>query len=381
MNRFRSAWLFVAAAAALALGQAQPPPPLVSPEVHADNRVTFRVRAPNAVAVDVAREGAPRLPMQKGDRDVWSVTTDPLAPDIYGYVFVVDGVARTDPANPDLKPNLLNVQSLVHVPGPSALPWEVNAVPHGSIHHHFYRSATVGDERDYYVYTPPAYDPASRRFYPVLYLLHGFSDDASAWTAVGRAHVMLDNLIAQAKATPMVVVMPLGYGTPTGHPPDRPVDLQLREQLSAKVRGALLSEVMPQVERTYRVSSDRGSRAIAGLSMGGAQALTIGLNGLDRFAWIGSFSGALVAMRGGSDDFAAIFPSLSRSANGRVRLLWIACGTEDRLIDESRKVRAWLTAQGITHAGIETAGAHTWMVWRRNLAEFAALLFKAGGSS
>ena len=190
-----------------------PAAPLVSPEVHSDGSVTFRFRAPNANEVKLAREGAEPEAMQKDAQGVWSITTEPLAPDYYGYSFVADGVHLIDPSNPLLKPNLLATESMVHVPGPSSLPWELNDVRHGEIHHHFYRSSVADDERDYYVYTPPNYDPAAKKKYPVLYLLHGYSDDASGWTAVGRANVILDNLIAQNKAKPMIVVMPLGYGT------------------------------------------------------------------------------------------------------------------------------------------------------------------------
>jgi len=350
-----------------------PPPPLQSPEVQTGNRVTFRFRDPNAKEVLLAREGAPRVPMQRDEQGVWSVTTDPLEPDYYGYVFVADGVSLIDPYNPAMKPNLLNAQSVVHVPGPGSLPWETNDFPHGTIHHHFYRSGVVGDDRDYYVYTPPGYDPGARKLYPVLYLLHGFSDDASGWSAVGRAHVILDNLIAQGKAKPMLIVMTLGYGAPEivsrSAPPLR--DPALRQRNVDKFRDALFTEVIPQVEKTYRVSSDRNARAIAGLSMGGAESLQVGLNALDRFAWIGAFSSG-----GLNEDFNAAFPNLDAKANGKLRLLWIACGTDDRLIEVNRKFRDWLKSRDIRHTPIETAGAHTWMVWRRNLAEFASLLFQ-----
>jgi enterochelin esterase family protein len=179
---------------------------LVSPQVHPDNRVTFLLRAPNAQNVMLTREGGAQTAMQKNDEGVWSVTTDPIEPDIYGYAFVADGVTLFDPSNPLMKSNLLYTQSLLHVPGPASLPWEVNDVLHGVVHHHRYTSTVVGDKRDFYVYTPPGYDPKSETAYPVLYLLHGFSDDASAWTTVGRAEIILDNLIAQGKAKPMLVV-------------------------------------------------------------------------------------------------------------------------------------------------------------------------------
>src|SRR6266849_6359342 len=155
----------------------RPPAALVSPEVHSDGSVTFRFRAPNAVDVKLAREGAEPVSMQKGAQGVWKVTTARLAPDYYGYSFLADGVRLIDPQNPLLVPNLLTPASAVHVPGPSSLPWELNDVPHGEIRHHFYRSKVAKDDRDYYVYTPPGYDPGTKKTYPVLYRLHGLSDD------------------------------------------------------------------------------------------------------------------------------------------------------------------------------------------------------------
>src|SRR5215471_9573130 len=191
---------------------AQTPARLVSPEVRSDGHVTFRFRSPNAAKVELSLEGQRHpTPMQKNDQGVWSVTIGPLEPDFYGYAFVEDGLELVDPSNPLLKPNLLTQESEVHVPG-SGLPWEVADILHGAVHHHFYPSKIAADDRDLFVYTPPGYDPSNQREYPVLYLLHGFSDDSSGWTAVGRANVILDNLISEGKAKPMIVVMPLGYG-------------------------------------------------------------------------------------------------------------------------------------------------------------------------
>jgi len=354
---------------------AQPPPEpprLVSPEVHADNSVTFRFLAPNAIEVKLDLEGTEPLPMKKDTQGVWRVTTAPLTPDYYGYSFLADGARCMDPSNALLVPNLLTPANALWVPGGASLPWEVNDVPHGEIHHHFYKSIAAGDQRDFYVYTPPGYDPASKKTYPVLYLLHGFSDDASGWTAVGHMNVIFDNLIALGKVKPMIVVMPLGYGTMEyvragwGNS-----DQNMRARNLTKFREALLTEVMPLVEGEYRITSDRNSRAIAGLSMGGMESLATGLNHLDKFAWIGAFSSG-----GFPDDFQTSFPSLDAKANQQIRLLWIACGTEDHLITPNRKLREWLKSKGINHTDIETPGMHTWMVWRRNLAEFAALLFR-----
>lgn len=355
----------------------QAPPMIISPEVQSDNRVVFRFRDPNAKAVSVALEGAKEpLPMQKDDDGVWSITTEPLEPDYYGYSFVADGVNLINPSNSLMKPNLLNTQSMVHVSGPASLPWEINDVPHGVIHHHFYKSGIVGDQRDYYVYTPPNYDPNGKERYPVLYLLHGYSDEANAWTAVGRANVILDNLIAQGKAQPMLVVMPLGYGAPE-IVQRTPVfaasfrDASLRQRNWDRFRDSLLEEVIPAVESVYRVKNDRDSRAIAGLSMGGAESLLVGLNALDHFAWIGAFSSG-----GLGDDFDKAFPKLDAKANSQLRLLWIACGTDDRLLDINRKLRDWLKAKGIQKTDVETPGIHSWQVWRRNLTTFAPLLFQ-----
>jgi enterochelin esterase family protein len=350
------------------------------PEVHPDLRVTFRFRAPNAKEVFLVREGAARLPMQKDGQGVWSVTTDPLEPDLYGYSFVADGVGLMDPTNPLIKPNLLGPQSVVYVPGPATLPWEITPVPHGAIDHHFYRSTVIGDERDFYVYTPPGYDPRAGKRYPVLYLLHGYSDDASGWTAVGRAHIILDNLIAQGKAKPMVVVMPLGYGAPEivmGNGSGRR-DPGIGQRNFDKFTQALISEVIPEVEKSYRVIKDRNARAITGLSMGGGESLTTGLNHLDTFAWIGSFSGAVI-MAG--NDYPKLFPTLDSRSGSRIRLLWIACGTDDGLLAPNRKFEEWLKSKGTPFTQIETPGAHTWMVWRRNLANFVPLLFQEKSSS
>jgi enterochelin esterase-like enzyme len=349
------------------------PAPIVSPEISSDHRVTFRLRAPNAKEVFLAREGAERTAMQKDDQGVWAVTTDPLEPKIYGYSFVADGVRLLDPNNHLLVPNLLNPQNMVVVPGPSPMPWEDADIPHGDVHHRYYHSGIVGDNRDYFVYTPPGYDARAKKTYPVLYLLHGFSDDASGWTAVGRANLILDTLIAQGKAKPMVVVMPLGYGAPeivsrTG-PGFR--DTGLRQRNFDRFRDALFNEVMPAVEKDFRVAKDRDSRAITGLSMGGAESLLTGLNALDRFAWVGAFSSG-----GLGEDYSTVFPSLDEKANAKLHLLWIACGTEDRLIEPNRKFIEWLKSKQIHVTQIETPGTHSWMVWRNNLVNFAPLLFQ-----
>jgi len=359
--------------AALAQYPPPPPPPLVSPEVHADKSVTFRFRGPNDKEVAVYVEGAAKpLPMQKDDQGVWSVTTAPLAPDYYWYTIIVGGVWLGDPFNHNEVPNLLVKANILHVPGPASLSWETGVVPQGEIHHHFYRSEVMGDQ-DFFVYTPPGYDPRGKQKYPVLYLLHGFGYDAQSWTVVGRANVILDNLIAQGKAKPMLVVMPLGYGSPEflagGLEALR--DRSLADLNYDKFREALLTEVIPRIEASYLVNKDRNSRAIAGLSMGAFESLLTGLNTLDKFAWIGSFSSGGIA-----EESDKKFPALNSKTTAQLRLLWIACGTDDDSIAYNRAFRAWLASKNIKHVDIETPGAHTWMVWRRNLAEFTSLLFR-----
>jgi enterochelin esterase family protein len=346
---------------------------LASPEVQADGRVTFRLKAPEATNVEVRCESLPAAPMQKDEQGVWSFTTGPLAPDYYGYTFLVDSLRAMDPVNPLMKYNLLNIESEAHVPGPASLPWEVNDVPHGVLHRHFYKSAAAGDERAYFVYTPPAYKASSRKRYPVLYLLHGYSDDASAWWSVGQANIILDNLIARRQAKPMIVVMPLGYGTmeivQRGWSGARAPGLWQRN--IDQFRGALLDEVLPQVEGAYRIATNRQNRAMAGLSMGGAESLTVGLNNLDRFAWIGAFSS------GGLDtNYVQRFPDLDARANDRLRLLWISCGKDDGLVGANRAFVEWLNSKDIHLTWKEVDGAHSWRVWRRNLAEFVPLLFR-----
>ena len=370
---FRVSFVLILLTLALISAQAQMPSAIQSPEVQADGKVTFRLLLPGAKSVLLNFEGAAKpSPMMRDDSGVWSITVGPLDPDLYGYGFIADGVMLLDPNNPNIKPNLIQPQNVVAVAGPTPQLWDVAEVPHGVIHHHFFKSAVVGDQRDFYVYTPPGFDSKAKTNYPVFYLLHGYSDPASAWTAVGMANFIFDNLIAQGKVKPMIVVMPLGYGTPEminlkwavwGHPDIRQLNFD-------NFRKSLLTEVMPMVEGAYPVSARREDRAIAGLSMGGAESLLTGLNNIDKFAYVGSFSAG-----GLSEDFAAAFPALDAKQASQLHVLWIACGTSDGLIEPNRKFKAWLKSKNIAFTDIETPGAHTWMVWRRNLINFTPLLF------
>jgi len=349
------------------------PAAVISPEVHADHSITFRIRAPGAHSLLFKLEGQNTTTnMDKDAEGVWSITTAPLTPDYYGYSFFMDDVMLIDPSSPQIKPSLITAQSEAYVVGPEPAPWDITDVAHGEVHHHFYHSAITNDDRDYYVYTPPGYNSGSKRTYPVLYLLHGFSDGANAWTAIGRANVVLDNLIAQHKAKPMIVVMPLGYGDMdiVRHGWEPQSD-ELRERNIAGFRKALSTEIMPRVEHQYKINGQRTSHAIAGVSMGGAQSLLNGLNNLDKFAWVGAFSSGIIP-----GDFDHAFPMLDSSANQRLKLLWIACGIEDNFITHNRDLRTWLQAKDVHLTAIETPGGHTWLVWRRNLIEFLPLLFQ-----
>ena len=347
------------------------PPPLVSPEVHADGSVTFRAFRPSSLEMFVQFDRGQPMIMQKDNLGVWSLTTKPLAPDYYAYIFLDTGIPVIDPSNPLILPNLLQTETMVHVPGPASLPWEIDDGPHGTVDHHFYKSEAIGDERDFYVYTPPGYDARAGVKYPVLYLLHGFGQYSSSWTETAFANRILDHLIDEGKAKPMIVVMPDGYGGTDILAPNAYWNDELRNRNFERFKESLFNEVMPQVEREYNVAEGRENTAIAGLSMGGAQSAIIGLNNLDRFAWVGTFSSG-----GLRENFGEEFPGLNSSVNSRLHLLWVACGTDDGLFGINRDFNKWLTDQGIVHTDIETPGNHTWRVWRRNLAAFAPLLFQ-----
>jgi enterochelin esterase-like enzyme len=345
-------------------------PSYVSPEIHSDGTVTLRLSAPNAQKVDLVLEGATTA-MQRDADGLWTATTPVLAPEIYGYRFVVDGTPLLDPRNTVVRDNLLNLWNDLTIPGTPPEPWELQSIPHGIVEHHFYTSQVVlglpNNQSDYYVYTPPGYNAKSRERYPVLYLLHGYSDAADGWTQVGKANFILDSLIASGKAKPMIVVMTLGYGNMAVLKPGRTPEIS--EQSYDLYQKALISEVIPQIEANYHVSKKREDRAIAGLSMGGHESLFIGLTHPELFAWIGSFSAGLNAKA-----VAELPQTTPQKAN--LRLLWMACGVDDALLKPNRTVIAALKAEGLPVTAIETPGHHQWPVWRDNLIHFAPLLFQ-----
>ena len=337
----------------------------VSPEVHGDRTVTFRLRAPDAKEVKVGGEWPGGSTSLTNNDGVWSTTIGPLEPDIYGYSLTLDGVTIVDPGNPWVKPMRASRTSGLEIPGHPPRLWEWQAVPHGTVHEHDYYSKSLNAKRRLHVYTPPGYEKNSKE-YPVLYLFHGSGDNDATWTELGRAHFIADNLQAQQKAQPMIIVMPDGHAF-TGNPTQ--VSTNLISRNVSAFSDDLLKDVLPLVESTYRVKANRNNRAIIGLSMGGGQSLNVGMRHRNLFAWVGGMSSYLP----GSEKLVEeLFPD----SKSDLKLLWIACGKDDRLIENARELSTALKAKGVAHEFKETAGNHSWPVWRRHLGEFMPLLFR-----
>jgi enterochelin esterase-like enzyme len=341
----------------------------VSPEILPDQRVTFRLRAPKATAVTVSGQ-IQRTPaeMTKDETGVWSVTVGPLAPELYEYSFNIDGLAIADPANRLVKPTRSPRMSILDLPGNPPLLHDFQNVPHGKISLQWYLSKSLGTRRPLQVYTPPGYEAEPKAHFPTLYLFHGTGDNEAMWTGLGRAHWILDNLIAQRRAQPMIIVMPDCHAIPPGSGSPQ-------ENLDAFERD-LLQDLMPFVEANYRTQADADHRALIGVSMGGGQSLIIGLKHPDRFAWIGGMSSAPTS-NGPFDDAVALLGD-DGALKASVKLIWFACGKEDRLVVSNRRLDDALSSHGIPHQFVEVDGGHAWPVWRKNLAQFAPLLFQPG---
>lgn len=348
---------------------------VVSPDVHPDRRVTFRIRAPKASEVSLLGDWMdPNKPesMARDERGLWSITAGPLDPGIAIYNFSVDGLAIPDPVNPRLKIRARTSASLVDVPGDPPELWQARDVPHGKIEINWEKSNVLGDTRAYYVYTPPQ-NAAERRYgssgrYPVLYLLHGNNDTAAGWTDAGKANFILDNLIAEKRAVPMIIVMPWGHAIPYGG---------AQTNNTAMFERYLIEDVIPQVEKKYRVKPGRQNRAIVGLSMGGGHSLQIGLDHLELFSAIGAFSAGV------PNNFENRFKSLlddPDETNAKLKMLWIGCGKEDSLFERNHKLSELLTSHKIHHTFYPTEGRHNYAVWRRYLTEVAPTLFRDGGT-
>ena len=358
---------------------------LVSPEVHADRTVTFRIRAPLATTVTLTGDwlatlqsstGGP-MPLTRDAAGVWSGTTPPLEPTVHLYFFTVDGLAIADPINPKIKLRTRTSASLVEVPGDPVPVWQMrDNIPHGSVDWNTQHSAVYNDTHEFLVYLPPGYHRSNAR-YPVLYLVHGAGDTAWGWTTAGNAHLILDSLIAEKKATPMIVVMPFNGTTATTPAGVAPAGRGAAggAPATSPFENYMLKELIPFVDAKYRVAPGRQNRAMAGLSAGGAATYNVGVKHLELFSAFGLFSAA----GGGGADVSTRYPRLAadaKAANTRISLLWIGCGTEDGLITGAKTFDAELTRLGLPHVYRDRAGGHVWPIWRWTLSEFVPLLFK-----
>lgn len=345
----------------------------VSPEVHPDRTVTFRLFAPKAS--EVVLMGSPGIlevikepkPLQKDDKGVWSLTVGPLPAGFYTYGYAIDGGLRMpDPSNPNLELRRWGPTSMFIVPGSEKAVFEERPVPHGMVQIDFYDAKNLGTSRMFYVYTPPGYETGSQK-YPVLYLLHGNGQIESSWTWTGHANVIMDNLLADGKIKPMVVVMPYGHVPreikPGPNAPGSPSD-------ALAIEKELLTAVKPLVESRYRVLTDREHRAIAGLSMGAMQSLSIGLHNLDQFAYIGAFSGGPNRTEWDKMDPAVL--------NQKLKVLWIGCGTEDKTVSFSsiKSFSDMLTEKKVQHVFNPSGGGHSWPNWQVYLSKYVSLLFR-----
>ncbi|HJN43056.1 MAG: alpha/beta hydrolase-fold protein [Vicinamibacterales bacterium] len=365
------ALLLVASSPLFAQGRGDRPAPVVSPEVTPDRMVTFRLRAPDAEKVTViiaeifrqvpgydeswytGRFSDDEVPLEKGPDGVWSLTLGPLVPDIYDYAYMVDGVRTLDPVNLDIKPGDAALENWLTVRGAEPLYSDQKPVPHGAVTTVDYESRSLGLVRHFNVYTPPGYETSGER-YPVLYLLHGAGNSYATWVSAGAHHIM-DNLVAEGSATPMIVVMPNGHVAAGANevPADTP---------GGAFGADLLTDVMPRVEARFRTIEDREGRAIVGLSMGAGQTAALGFARLDLFSHIGLMSGAGLDREG---RLRSYMPD-ARTANDKLRLFWIGRG-EGENVEGARAHSQVLTDNGIEHVLHISRFGHSWITWRRDL--------------
>ena len=356
--------------------QAPPIDGVVSPEVHADGKVTFRIRAAKANEVTLYGDWLPvgsKVPMTKDAEGIWSTTVSSIEPTMHLYSFTVDGITMADPVNPRIKLRQRTSGSLLDIRANPPAIWDVRDVPHGSVEVNWQRSTVIvnkdgGETRQVFVYLPPGYDKNPKQRYPVLYLLHGSGDTAESWTQAGSANLILDNLIAEKKAKPMIVVMPLGHAVPFGSPPE------IAKNNVPLMDEYMVKEIMPWAESKYRIAAGRQNRALAGLSMGGGQTFNIGFGHLDLFSALGVFSSAT------QPEFAEKFKTVledAKGTNAKLNVFWYACGDKDPVFTRAKDTEALLNKHQIRHTFRPVAnGLHTWPVWRLCMSEFAPLLFQ-----
>jgi len=382
-------------------GRGQQQDNLESPEVHADRTVTFRLRAPQASVVTLtgdwlatpAASTGGTVPMTKDATGIWSVTTPPLEATVHLYFFTMDGLAIADPINPRIKLRVRTSASLVEVPGDPIPVWQMRDIPHGSVDWNTQHSTVYNDTHEFLVYLPPGYHTGKTK-YPVLYLVHGAGDTALGWTTAGNANLILDSLIAEKKAVPMIVVMPFNG---SNAPAPAGGGLGNAAGVGGGGRGAgaaggsggrgggvansqfedyMLKELIPFVDSNYRVAPGRQNRAMAGLSAGGAATYNIAFKHTELFSSLGLFSAA-----GTGGSFEARYPQLAadpKGTNAKLPVIWIGCGTEDPLDQGAKALDAELTKLKINHIYKDRDGGHVWPVWRWALSEFTPLLFRKG---
>jgi enterochelin esterase family protein len=367
-------------------------PQVTSPEVQPDRKIIFRLLAPKAESVLLTGSDIPNMgrgkEMTKGENGIWEITIGPIDPGTYRYNFNVGGVSVIDPRNPSISESNTNVWSMVHVPGSDVQ--DTKNIPHGAVSAVTYYSTALGKFRRMHVYTPPGYESGKGK-YPVFYLLHGAGDCDEAWTSVGRAGFIMDNLLAAGKVKPMVIVMPAGHtrqnfrATPPAPGSQPPPDEFVQD---------FVTDIMPYVEKNYRVLMDRGDRAIAGLSMGGNQTLNIAIPNLEKFAYVGVYSSGLLSafMRAPQGQPApAGLPPISPAGEAwekqqqaklddanlkkGLKLFWFATGKEDFLLGTTKATLELFKKHGFNPTFQESAGGHTWINWRNYLTEFAPQLF------
>ncbi|MDE5594263.1 MAG: esterase [Muribaculaceae bacterium] len=355
---------------------------IVSPEIHPDNTVTFRLVAPKAVKVEVIGDFLPTTKAELVEKDgVWEYTTpEPLSPELYSYTMLVDGLKINDPSNVHRIRDVKSVSDVFIIPGERADLYKINDVPHGTVSKIWYNSPTLGMDRRLTVYTPAGYENSGKR-YPVLYLLHGMGGDENAWTELGRASQILDNLIAQGKAEPMIVVMPNGNAALQAAPGESSLGFVAPSmQLPKTMEGSFethFPEVVNFIDKNYRTIKSKKGRAIAGLSMGGFHSLHISKEYPDMFDYVGLFSAAILP---GKDVKSPIYDNIEGKIKTQFQkkpaLYWIAIGDKDFLYQANKDYRKLLDDNGYKYSYFETPEGHIWKNWRIYLAEFASQLFK-----
>jgi len=349
------------------------------PRVHPDGRVTFAVKAPEALKVQVQPGGADNglgagpCDMMRDAEGTWSVTIPPAVPGFHYYWLLVDGVPVNDPSSETFF-GYGRQTSGVEVPEPGADYYAACDVPHGEVRARWYYSPSTARWRRAHVYTPPDYDAHPEQRYPVLYLQHGAGEDERGWVTQGRANFILDNLLAAGRMTPMIVVMDCGYALKEGEPLPVPGG----SSHYAAFEQVLVHEVIPMIDATYRTLPDREHRAMAGLSMGSMQTMYITFRHLDLFAWIGSFSGPVLPRDGSGIEQAYDGLLVNPALNSKIRLLWIGGGTaEPRIYEPAKAVHEAMEAAGVKHVFFSSEGtSHEWQTWRRCLHDFAPRLFQ-----